>query len=148
MKKTKDIINKKNNQSWLYSDTVKQHFFQPQNYLTSDPKTGEFDCLGEVGSPACGDVMKLWLKINPKNKKIIKVGWRTFGCASAIASTSMLSSMLLEKGGLNLDVAYKITPKDIIKRLGGLPDNKIHCSVLGDQALRKAIDDYYSKSFK
>ena len=68
--------------------------------------------------------------------------WRTFGCASAIASTSMFSQMVTEKGGMKLEDALKITPQDVIKRLGGLPPYKIHCSVLADQAFKKTVENY------
>ena len=94
----------------------------------------------------CGDVMRMWLKIDPKKEKITACKWRTFGCASAIASTSVLSVMVTEKGGMTLDKAMQIKPQDIIKRLGGLPDRKIHCSVLGDKALRAAINDWFKKT--
>jgi NifU-like protein involved in Fe-S cluster formation len=80
--------------------------------------------------------------IKVKNNKIKECRWRTFGCASAIASTSMLSEMVV---GKTLAEAKKITPKDIVKALGGLPARKIHCSILGDQALRKAIENYEGK---
>lgn len=135
---------------WIYSETVKNHFFNPRNILLTEPKRGEFDASGVVGSPACGDVMKMWIKlaptkasgINPKTARIKKLKWRTFGCASAIASTSMFSVMLTEKGGMKLEDALKITPQDIMKRLGGLPPYKIHCSVLSDQAFKKAAENY------
>jgi NifU-like protein involved in Fe-S cluster formation/bacterioferritin-associated ferredoxin len=94
----------------------------------------------------CGDVMRVWLKIDPKKDKITEFKWRTFGCASAIASTSMLSLMATEKGGMKIEKALKIKPQDIMKRLGGLPDRKIHCSVLGDKALRAAINQWFKKT--
>ena len=87
----------------------------------------------------CGDVMKMYIKVDKKNNTIKECKWRTFGCASAIASTSILSEMVI---GLKLEACKKITPQDIVKALGGLPARKIHCSVLGDQALRAAIEDY------
>ncbi|MEK7189850.1 MAG: iron-sulfur cluster assembly scaffold protein, partial [Patescibacteria group bacterium] len=99
-----------------------------------------------VGSPACGDEMVMWIQIDTKEDKIIDCRWRTFGCGSAIASTSMLSEMVKENGGIKIDEALKIKPQDIMTRLGGLPDRKIHCSVLGDKALRAAINDYFHKS--
>ena len=129
--------------NWLYSNKVKQHFFHPQNIITTKAPKWKYNGVGTVGSPACGDIMKFWLFIDPKTEKIRKVGWQTFGCASAIGSTSMLSQMLLEKGGLTIDQALQITPQDIIKRLGGLPNQKIHCSVLGDKALQDAINYYF-----
>jgi NifU-like protein involved in Fe-S cluster formation/bacterioferritin-associated ferredoxin len=149
MKKEKskpDIVNPYIGKSWVYSKIVKDHFLRPRNFLPRDPKKGEFDAEGIVGSPACGDVMRMWLKIDPKKEKITACKWRTFGCASAIASTSVLSVMVTEKGGMTLDKAMQIKPQDIIKRLGGLPDRKIHCSVLGDKALRAAINDWFKKT--
>ena len=137
---------KKQNKEWIYSETVKDHFFHPRNILLTEQKPEDFDAEGTVGNPSCGDVMKMWLKINAKTSRIKDIKWRTFGCASAIASTSMFSEMLLEKRGLILEDALKITPQDIMKRLGGLPERKIHCSVLGDKALREAINDYFRKT--
>ncbi|MFC1754116.1 iron-sulfur cluster assembly scaffold protein [Thermoproteota archaeon] len=133
----------KDKKEWFYSDTVKDHFFHPQNFLKSDDAdTYEADGVGEVGSPACGDVMKMWIKVDKEKDMITECKWQTFGCASAIASTSMLSTMAV---GMKIDDALKIRPKDILERLGGLPPLKIHCSVLGDQALRAAIEDYRKK---
>jgi NifU-like protein involved in Fe-S cluster formation len=130
-------------ENWVYSDTVKDHFFDPRNVQNeTDEKKIKADGFGEVGAMACGDVMKMWIKV--KNDKIIDCKWRTFGCASAIASTSMLSVMVLEDGGMKISDAYLIRPDEILARLDGLPKHKIHCSVLGDQALRAAIDDYQS----
>ena len=89
--------------------------------------------MGRVGSPACGDEMVLWVKIDPKTDKIKECKWQTFGCASAIAATSMLSVMVIEKGGMKIEDALRIRPQDIMKRFGGLPERKVHCSVLGDK---------------
>ena len=95
--------------------------------------------------------MVIWIKIkdNPSmdsgQAKIIDCKWQTFGCGSAIASTSILSEMVLENGGMTIEQALKIRPQDILERLGGLPARKIHCSVLGDQALRAAIEDWQAK---
>jgi len=130
---------------WYYSDTVKEHFFNPKNILLDEPKEGDFDAEGEVGSVACGDVMKMWFKVDPETKKIKKLKWRTWGCASAIASTSVFSEMVTEKGGLTIDEALKISPQEIMARLGGLPMIKVHCSVLADQAFKKAVEDYKEK---
>ncbi|MFH0833901.1 MAG: iron-sulfur cluster assembly scaffold protein [Patescibacteria group bacterium] len=127
---------------WPYSAIVKKHFLHPQNFLQEGEKFAA-DGIGEVGSPACGDVMKMWIKV--KNDRIVDLRWQTFGCASAIGSISMLSEMVLKNGGMKLADAEKITPKDILEKLGGLPANKIHCSVLGDKALRAAIDDFRNK---
>jgi NifU-like protein involved in Fe-S cluster formation len=125
---------------WAYSDIVKDHFLSPRNFVRNEKDVKGADGVGIVGSPACGDVMKMWIWV--KDGKITDCKWMTFGCASAIASTSMLSVMIK---GKNLEDAMKITPKQIADRLGGLPSIKIHCSVLGDQALRAAIADYEKK---
>jgi len=131
-------------EGWLYSDIVKDHFFNPRNFMHhGEEEKFKFNGMGRVGSPACGDEMVLWTKVDPKTEKITDCRWRTFGCGSAIASTSVLSEMLIEKGGMKIDQALKIKPQDILKRLGGLPDRKIHCSVLGDKALQAAVNDYF-----
>lgn len=127
--------------NWLYSDIVKDHFFNPRNILLNEIDYIA-DGVGVVGSPACGDMMAVWIKIDSKTKCIRECKWRTFGCASAIASTSMMSVMATEKGGMTLARAKRMTPEAIIERLGGLPDRKYHCSVLGHTALREAINDY------
>jgi NifU-like protein involved in Fe-S cluster formation len=125
--------------NWLYSPIVKDHFFNPRNILL-DEANYYSDCIGIVGSPACGDMMAVWLKI--RNNRIYECKWRTFGCASAIASTSMMSVMVTENGGMRIHRAKRVSPESIINRLGGLPDIKYHCSVLGHLALREAIKDY------
>jgi NifU-like protein involved in Fe-S cluster formation len=131
--------------NWLYSETVRDHFFNPRNILL-DEENYEADGIGIVGSPACGDMMAVWIRINPETERIKECKWRTFGCASAIASTSMMSVMVTENGGMIINRAKRLTPEAIIERLGGLPDRKYHCSVLGHQALREAILDYENKS--
>ncbi len=123
---------------WVYTDTVKDHFMNPKNIL-SDPDYKE-DGKGMVGSMACGDQMLVALKI--ENDIVVDLKWKTYGCASAIASTSMMSEMAI---GMTLDEAYHLTPEMITDRLGGLPNHKFHCSVLGDKALRAAIDDYLER---
>ncbi|MBN2781485.1 MAG: iron-sulfur cluster assembly scaffold protein [Candidatus Marinimicrobia bacterium] len=130
--------------SWNYSDKVKEHFFHPKNILDMDEKDYHADGVGYVGSPACGDMMKIFIKV--RDDRIAELKWQTFGCASAIGSTSMLSVMVTRDGGMKLDEAWKLTPEMIIDELGGLPANKIHCSVLGDKALRQAIKNYYEKT--
>lgn len=127
----------KDGSDWVYSKAVKDHFLHPRNFIVGEEPRWKWNGAGEVGSPACGDVMKVWVQI--RGDKISKIGWKTFGCASAIASTSIMSEMAL---GLNLNDAKKISAKQIADKLGGLPDKKIHCSVLGDQALKKAIENY------
>jgi len=125
---------------WLYSDTVKEHFTHPRNVLSGDEASFPADGRGQTGNIKCGDQMLMLLKI--KDDVISDVRWKTYGCASAIASTSMLSEIIK---GMNIKDAYCIRPEDLVEKLGGLPDYKIHCSVLGDKALRAAIDDYLAK---
>jgi NifU-like protein involved in Fe-S cluster formation len=141
MKKTSKINKVCDVGNWIYSPTVKEHFFHPQNFLI-DEENYEADGIGVVGSPACGDMMAMWIKVDKNTQKISECKWKTFGCASAIASTSMLSVMVMENGGMDLHKGKRLTPEAIIERLGGLPDRKYHCSVLGHQALREAILDY------
>lgn len=125
---------------WLYSDVVKEHFMEPKNVLTEDESKWPCDGRGIVGNIKCGDQMLILLRI--KDDVIQDIRWKTYGCASAIASTSILSEAVK---GMRIEDAYKLRPQDIVAKLGGLPDNKIHCSVLGDKALRSAIDDYLTK---
>lgn len=131
-----------NGKQWFYTDIVKDHFMRPRNILLDDSQIKQMNGMGEVGSPACGDIIQLWIKVDEKSGKITDTKWKTFGCASAISSTSMLSIMLTENGGMHIDEAEKLTAKDILERLHGLPPKKIHCSVLGDQALKIAIKNY------
>lgn len=125
---------------WLYSDTVKEHFTNPKNIL-EDEKAFNADGSGMVGNIKCGDQMLVAIKV--EDDVITDCRWKTYGCASAIASTSMLSEAVK---GMKLDEAYHVTPDAIVEQLGGLPEHKIHCSVLGDKALREAIEDYYRKT--
>jgi len=142
-----DVVSPDNSESWVYTKNVKDHFFNPRNFLTTDLEGKiKYNALGMVGSAACGDMMKIWLLIDEKTEKIKDAKWQTFGCASAIASTSMLSVMITEKGGMKVEDALKIKPQDIMERLGGLPNRKIHCSVLGDKALQSAINDYFRRT--
>ncbi|MHB9296096.1 iron-sulfur cluster assembly scaffold protein [Pillotina sp. SPG140] len=126
---------------WLYSDTVKDHFTNPRNVLFGSESTFPANARGITGNIKCGDQMLMLLII--VDDIITDVRWKTYGCASAIASTSMLSEMIK---GMHIRDAYTIRPEDLVKKLGGLPNYKIHCSVLGDKALRAAIDDYLSQT--
>ena len=129
---------------WLYTDIVKEHFFNPRKFMQyGEEEKFKYNGMGRVGSPACGDEMVMWLKIDSKTEKIKDCRWRTFGCGSAIASTSVLAEMITEKGGMLITKALELKPQDILKRLGGLPDRKVHCSVLGDKALQSAVNDYF-----
>jgi nitrogen fixation NifU-like protein len=126
---------------WLYSDTVKEHFSNPRNVLLEDESAFNANARGQTGNIKCGDQMLMLLKID--NDIITDVRWKTYGCASAIASTSMLSETIK---GMKIEDAYQIKPEDLVEKLGGLPSFKIHCSVLGDKALRAAIDDYLAQT--
>lgn len=119
---------------WEYTDKVQQHFLTPQNVGEIDNPSG----TGDVGSLACGDALKLTLKID-ENDIITDAKFKTFGCASAIASSSVLTEMVK---GMAVAEAAKITNEDIAQALGGLPKEKMHCSVMGREALEAAIADY------
>ena len=124
-------------QDWVYSDIVKDHFLNPRNYLFGDETKFAYDAVGVVGNPICGDQMKMYIKV--ANNKIKDIRWKTYGCASAIASTSALSELAK---GKSLEEALEISAKDIDDYLGTLPKHKFHCSVLGHDALREAIENY------
>ncbi len=119
---------------WEYTDKVQEHFLHPHNVGEIEKPSG----TGDVGSLACGDALKLTLKIN-KDDIITEAKFKTFGCASAIASSSVLTEMVT---GMSVDEAAKITNEDIASALGGLPKEKMHCSVMGREALEAAIADY------
>jgi len=122
---------------WIYSDIVKEHFLNPRNFLMGDETKYQHDAEGVVGNPVCGDQMKMFIRV--EDGKISDVKWKTYGCASAIASTSALSEIVK---GKSLDEALEIGPEAIAEYLGGLPKHKFHCSVLGHEALAAAIANY------
>lgn len=126
-------------QDWIYTDIVKDHFLNPRNFLMGDESQFRCDATGIVGNPICGDQMKMFLKIDPETDTIVDIRWKTYGCASAIASTSALSEIAK---GKTLDAALNITAEDIDNYLGKLPKHKFHCSILGHDALRSAIENY------
>ena len=135
-------MNKEGN-DWVYSETVKEHFLNPRNFLMGDESKFDYDAVGLVGNPICGDQMKMYIKV--EDNKIADIRWKTYGCASAIASTSALSEIAK---GKTLDEALNISAEDIDEYLGKLPKHKFHCSVLGHDALRDAIEKYREKNNK
>ena len=120
-----------------YSAKVMDHFANPRN-------VGEFpdaDGVGEVGNPACGDIMKMSIKV--KDNVIVDVKFKTFGCGAAIATSSISTEMIK---GKTVENALKLTNKAVAEALGGLPPAKMHCSVLAEEAIEAAIDDYLKKT--
>lgn len=126
-------------EDWVYPEKVKDHFINPRNFLFGDESQFEFDAVGQVGNPICGDQMRMYIQVDKENDTIKDVRWKTYGCASAIASTSALSELAK---GKTLDEALEISAKDIDDYLGNLPKHKFHCSVLGHEALKEAIENY------
>ena len=120
----------------LYSEKVMDHFRHPRNVGVIENADG----VGEVGNAKCGDIMKMYLKID--GDTITDVKFETFGCASAVASSSMATELIK---GQPVDEAMKLTNKAVAEALDGLPDYKMHCSVLAEEAIRNALDDYYSR---
>ena len=121
----------------MYNEKVMQHFENPQN-------TGELenaDGIGAVGNPNCGDMMKLYLKI--ESGRIVDCRYKTFGCAAAIATSSIASEMII---GKSLDEAAALTAQEIVDALGGLPERKILCSTLAPDAIKAALEDFSSRS--
>ena len=121
----------------LYSEKVLDHFRTPRNVGVIE----DADVVGEVGNAKCGDIMKMYLKID--DDTITDVKFETFGCGSAIASSSMATELIK---GQPVSDALKLTNKAVAEALDGLPDYKMHCSVLAEEAIKNALDDYYSKN--
>lgn len=122
----------------LYSDKVMDHFTNPRNV----GKIDDADGVGEVGNAKCGDIMKIYLKID-ENQIITDVKFNTFGCASAIASSSMATELIK---GQPVSKALELTNKAVVEALDGLPAVKIHCSVLAEEAIKQAVKDYYDRN--
>ena len=121
----------------LYSEKVMDHFKNPRNV----GKMEDADGIGEVGNAKCGDIMKMYLKI--ENGIIVDAKFNTFGCGSAIATSSMATELIK---GKSIDEALQLTNKAVVEALDGLPTHKIHCSVLAEEAVKAAIRDYYDKN--
>ena len=121
----------------LYSEKVMDHFRNPRNVGTMENADG----IGEVGNAKCGDIMKIYLKID--NDIITDVKFETFGCGSAIASSSMATELIK---GKPVSEALALTNRAVVEALDGLPPHKIHCSVLAEEAIKSALKDYYDKS--
>jgi nitrogen fixation NifU-like protein len=119
-----------------YSEKVMDHFNNPRNI----GEIPDADGIGTVGNPVCGDVMKMFLKI--ENDIIVDIKFKTFGCGAALATSSMVTEMVK---GRSIDDALKVTNKAVVEALGGLPPVKLHCSVLAEEALRSALKDYYKR---
>ena len=121
----------------LYSEKVMDHFTNPRNVGVIEDASG----VGEIGNAKCGDIMKIYLKI--ENDIIVDVKFETFGCGSAIASSSMATEMIK---GKPISDAMKLTNKAVAEALDGLPAHKLHCSVLAEEAIKSALKDYYDKN--
>ena len=121
----------------LYSETVMDHFRNPRNVGVIEDADG----VGEVGNAVCGDIMKIYLKI--ENDTVTDVKFETFGCGSAIASSSMATELIM---GKPLSEVLTLTNKAVTEALGGLPAHKLHCSVLAEEAIRAAVKDYYARN--
>ena len=120
----------------LYSDIVMDHFMHPRNVGEIENPDG----VGQVGNAKCGDIMKMYLKI--KDNRIEDAKFETFGCGSAIASSSMATEMIK---GKTIDEALAVTNRQVVDALGGLPAHKLHCSVLAEESIKSAIKDYYDR---
>ena len=122
----------------MYSEKVMDHFSHPRNM----GEVEDANAMGMVGNAKCGDIMQMFLKINDDTGVIEDVGFKTFGCGAAIATSSMATEMIK---GKTVDEALALTNSAVVEALEGLPPAKIHCSVLAEEAVKKAVEDYYAR---
>ena len=123
----------------LYSDKVMDHFQHPRNV----GKLPDADGVGEVGNAKCGDIMRMYIQVDPETQVITDVKFNTFGCGSAIASSSMATELIK---GRTIEEALAVTNKQVVDALGGLPAYKLHCSVLAEESIKAAVKDYYDRN--
>ena len=122
----------------LYSEKVLEHFRNPRNMgEIEDP-----DGVGDVGNPVCGDMMRITIKVDPETERIVDIKFRTFGCGAAIATSSIVTELVK---GKTIREALQVSNKTVVEELGGLPPVKVHCSLLAEQGIVAAIEDYYRR---
>ncbi len=122
--------------SMIYSEKVMEHFMNPRNM----GEIADADGVGEVGNPVCGDLMTIYIKV--KDNVIVDIKFKTFGCGAAIATSSMITELVK---GKTIEDALKVTNKDVAEELDGLPPIKMHCSLLAEEGIKSAIEDYFNK---
>lgn len=130
---------KKERENMLYSEKVMDHFRNPRNV----GEMPDADGIGEVGNAKCGDIMRMYIKVDKDTQVITDVKFMTFGCGSAIATSSIATEMIK---GQPISKALELSNKAVVEALGGLPAHKIHCSVLAEEAVKAAVKDYYDKN--
>ena len=123
----------------LYTDTVMDHFMHPRNV----GEIADADGVGQVGNAKCGDIMRMYIQVDPETQVITDVKFNTFGCGSAIATSSMATEMIK---GKTIDEALAVTNRQVVEARGGLPAHKLHCSVLAEESIKSAIKNYYDRN--